>query len=324
MAAKKMRVGVPEMGKQRTGYFRVLSALRGKAADRIPRGELKLPPGLVMGITGRKEWVKPVDRWRAEEEALSLLGADMTSVIAGKEGPAAEPGSWEKELNFWAGRDWFIWVMVDGPFESLVSTLGWQLALKMFARMMKGDASATTQVRRCLAQETRRAIVTACRGLCEGADGILLGDDIAYSQGLLVPPGLIRSELLPLWAEIVCQVKAMRTASGDVPLIAFHSDGDIRIVLEDLVAAGFDAVHSLEPEAGIDLASLLPRYRGRLGLMGGLSVTHLTQGGECMMQYVCSLSQLARQGGLVVGSAAGILPDGVPINNVVEAYNGLG
>ena len=57
----------------------------------------------------------------------------------------------------------------------------------------------------------------------------------------------------------------------DMPVI-YHSDGDIRILLDDLIDAGVDAINPLEAKAGMDVRELAPRYGDRLAFVGNIDV----------------------------------------------------
>jgi uroporphyrinogen decarboxylase len=57
--------------------------------------------------------------------------------------------------------------------------------------------------------------------------------------------------------------------------VIFHSDGDIRPVIDDLIAAGVDAINPMESRAGMDVRQLAPRYGQRLSFVGNIDVTVL-------------------------------------------------
>lgn len=307
----------------REGYRRVVLALRGVPPDRVPRGELKLPVELVKGITGRKEFPSPQDAYRAEEEALRILGSDMTSVVLTGRGDPGEFESWAEELSFWAGRSFFVWVIVDGPFHGLLSAMGWQAVFGMLGRKARSGDTTARPMGEFLSRQTGRIVRLIQTAVARGADGILLGEDVGFYGGLLVSPDFLRTELVPRWTELTSLAKTLRTTSGEVPLVAFHSDGRIQPILDDLLSCGFDAVHSLEPEAGMDVAALLAKYYGKMGLMGGISVDRMVRDVERLCEEAARLACLARNGGLVIGSAAGILPGEVPACNVIRVYRAV-
>jgi uroporphyrinogen decarboxylase len=52
----------------------------------------------------------------------------------------------------------------------------------------------------------------------------------------------------------------------------FHTDGDVRGVLDLYLAAGFDCLQPLEAKANMDLRQLAPRWGDRLAFFGNIDV----------------------------------------------------
>lgn len=311
-------------GESVTGFARVQAALRGERPDRAPKGELMLPPTLASEITGRRacepEEGGAAPDWQVMEEALICLGADMIAV------PAADPSPWQEwcqELAYWAGRQFFVWVLVDGLFQGLATSLGWSPVLVAFGRCGRGYGEAA-ELPGWLLLQMDRILAQVHQALQAGADGVLLGEDVAYSSGLLLPPQVVARELAPRWREVAFAVKAQRTCRGQVPLVGLHSDGMLEPLLGLLQASGFEVIHSLEPEAGMEAARLVPAWRGRLGFMGGFSVPVLVQGPETAIREEAQrLATVALDGGLVVGSSAGVVPASVPARHLTVAYEAI-
>lgn len=327
-----------------TGYQRVRVALGGRPPDRVARGELALAAAVAAALAGRPGLPPPPhgpERWRLEEAALRVLGSDMVGVFvsplpgeacgavpggrAGPGGPSPGPApppaspAWRGQLAYWAGRDLFVWAVVDGPWQGLAAALGWSEAF-----MLLGRSSPPPEAEGLLVLQLDRALTEAREALGAGADGIVMGEDVAYGEGLLLAPPVIRERLWPLWREVVAGCRRERTVRGEPPLVVFHSDGRIGGLLGEIREAGFDGVHSLEPEAGMDAAALTEQYRGQLGLLGGLSLDLLGRGTpEAVAEEARRLARAAARGGLVVGSAAGVIPEGVPVGNLLAAYRAL-
>jgi uroporphyrinogen decarboxylase len=57
--------------------------------------------------------------------------------------------------------------------------------------------------------------------------------------------------------------------------ILMHSCGNVQSLLEWFADCGFDAVHPLEPTAGIELARAKELVGDRMCLVGNLDVTHI-------------------------------------------------
>ena len=101
-----------------------------------------------------------------------------------------------------------------------------------------------------------------------GVDFIGVGDDLADKTGPFLPPTDWRRFAKPSLVHIAHEVK------GKGGLVFFHSDGNINAVLDDIVEAGFDGLHSMEPLAGMDIGSIKKRYGDRLCLLGNVDCSH--------------------------------------------------
>jgi uroporphyrinogen decarboxylase len=57
-----------------------------------------------------------------------------------------------------------------------------------------------------------------------------------------------------------------------------HTDGNIMPILDQLVDAGPDALHSLDPQGGVDIAEVKRRYGDRTCLIGNVNCGKLDTG----------------------------------------------
>jgi uroporphyrinogen decarboxylase len=96
--------------------------------------------------------------------------------------------------------------------------------------------------------------------------------------------------------------------------VFFHSDGDIRPLVEMLVDAGIDGLNPLERRAGMDMAALRNRYP-RLILTGGMCNTYTLIRGtrEEIESEARQIIDLGRDGGVVIGTHS-ISPE-IPLEN---------
>ena len=136
-------------------------------------------------------------------------------------------------------------------------------------------------------------------------------DDIAYSEGLIVSPQLIREFLFPWFRKIrdVCDAR-------DLPLI-YHSDGAYWQVLDDILDLGFNAIHPIEPKGmGADIPELKERIGNRLCLIGGVNLDILIRGtpGDVARETRRMMAMAGQGGGYIVGSS-NTVTDNVPLNN---------
>jgi uroporphyrinogen decarboxylase len=97
-------------------------------------------------------------------------------------------------------------------------------------------------------------------------DGAFVYGDVAYKNGPFMSPAHYREFLQPYHKRMFDEFHRR-----DMPVL-YHSDGDIRLLLDDLIAAGVTAINPLENNAGMDLRELAPAYGERLGFCGNIDV----------------------------------------------------
>ena len=87
--------------------------------------------------------------------------------------------------------------------------------------------------------------------------------DIAGNNGLIFSPEFLRKELIPFLKQ---NVAAWHRHGIKV---FYHSEGDIRKIIPDLIKAGVDGIHPVEPMAGMSTKEIKEKYPGLL-MIGGL------------------------------------------------------
>ena len=147
----------------------------------------------------------------------------------------------------------------------------------------------------------------------EEVDFILIGDDVAETTGPMMSTKLFRELVLPSYKEVI--------AASKVPII-WHSDGAIEPILPMIIEAGFAGVHSLEPNAHIDLARIKQKYGKKLILVGNLDVSHvLSQPNlDLVREDVERCITQGSPGGGYIFSSCNSLFKGMSIEAILEAY----
>ena len=107
-----------------------------------------------------------------------------------------------------------------------------------------------------------------------GADIVLLGDDYSDKNGTMMSPAQFAELILPSDAAVVSTIKKAGA------YCIKHTDGNIRAIIHWLVETGLDCLGPLEPVPGMELAPILEQYRGKITVMGNISVDLLSRGSE--------------------------------------------
>ena len=118
----------------------------------------------------------------------------------------------------------------------------------------------------------RNAIETSLRLMDSGAEGMVMCADYCFNSGPYLSPRMFGEFVAPYLAEIV-------GAYRDHGLwVIKHTDGNIMPILDQLVAAKPHALHSVDPQAGVDLAEVKRLVGDEVALCGNVNCGLLQTG----------------------------------------------
>jgi uroporphyrinogen decarboxylase len=148
----------------------------------------------------------------------------------------------------------------------------------------------------------------------EEVEVIGLGDDIGMQTGMMMSVPFWREHLKPRLANVIRAIRGLR---GDTVLVRYHSDGDIRDVIPDLIEIGVDILNPVQPEC-MDVAEILRKYREKCAFWGMIGTqSTLPHGNPGDVQRVIhQLLDLARQGVRLVAAPTHVLEPDVPWENI--------
>jgi len=132
--------------------------------------------------------------------------------------------------------------------------------------------------------------------------GAIIGnDDWGHKTQTMLPPAVMREYVFPWHAKIVA---AAHTAGRPAIL---HSCGNRREILDDIVAMGYDAVHSYE-DLILPVEDAYEQYHGRVAVLGGIDVDFLCRSTPEAIRARCEamLDRVADRGGYALGSGNSI------------------
>jgi uroporphyrinogen decarboxylase len=117
--------------------------------------------------------------------------------------------------------------------------------------------------------------------------------------------------------------------AGEVSLIhklglpaVLHSDGNVTMLMEDIVKNGFDGLQSLQPNASVDIVAIKKIWGDRICLMGNLDLDYLLTLGnprEVEAEVKRLISEVAPGGGFIL-STTNVLTRYVPPENALAMY----
>ncbi|HID78873.1 MAG TPA: hypothetical protein EYP56_23115 [Planctomycetaceae bacterium] len=165
-------------------------------------------------------------------------------------------------------------------------------------------------VQRAIDVYVNRSIAYIEAMLDAGCDAVMTTDDYASNHGVMMGPQRFRRFILP---GIVRQCQAAHRCGG---YFIKHTDGNVWAILDDLVEAGIDAWHGIQPSIGMDLRALKKRYGQRLCFFGGVNCETLIAGtpDDVRREVRYAIEQAAPGGGLVV-TCGNVLQPGTKLEN---------
>lgn len=96
-------------------------------------------------------------------------------------------------------------------------------------------------------------------------DGFALCADYCFNSGPYLPPAQFERFVLPYLAQITRAYRDMGF------YVIKHTDGNIMPIADQLVETGPHALHSLDPQGGVDMAAMKSRYGDRVCLIGNVN-----------------------------------------------------
>ncbi len=107
----------------------------------------------------------------------------------------------------------------------------------------------------------------------DAVDVLFYSDDIAYTNGLMMPPDVLDKYFFP-WLKRIGELAKYYNK----PFI-YHTDGILYNVMDKIIACGVDALHPIEPKA-MKLSELKEKYGNQLSFIGHVEVDVLARGSK--------------------------------------------
>lgn len=320
------------------GIDRIITALERKVPDRVPTLEWVLNPDVTSAMTGDSDQIDFAKKMGVDAVSVSLnyrktviddkhfidewgvkrISYDEYPTPIGY--PIAEMSDFEKfkepdpddEYRFQsikaalkkADGEIGIVARVKDIFSQPRDMMGFDNWLMSF--YLDPDLSKAL-MEMCVSHSTRIA-----KNLAEiGIKVVVIGDDIANNTGLLISPDMYREQILPHFAQLVRNLK-------DAGLYVIkHSDGDLRLILDDLVGTGIDCLDPIDPLGNMDIAEIKKTYGDRIALKGNIDcVSTLVDKSEedVIRETAACMLDASLNGGHIISSSNSIHRGINPVN----------
>jgi|YelNatPaOPRAMG01_1025707.scaffolds.fasta_scaffold01236_27 uroporphyrinogen decarboxylase len=138
-----------------------------------------------------------------------------------------------------------------------------------------------------------------------GAEGIIENDDYATTMGPMISPKYFRELVIPNLKRLCDEVHKKGA------FFIKHTDGNISLILDDIVNTGVDGIHPLEKKAGVDIGQVKKVYGKRVCVIGNIDGS---LGGERGKEYIINetlecLKSAASDGGYIMTTSNVITSD---------------
>lgn len=260
------------------GRERVWSALRKKSLDKPPKGEILITDDFIKKFPGNDL-----------EAVVTCINADLVTL------PVDKPFL-RHQWRYWCNKDYFIFGLVQGPLNSILDQVGWA----NLSRLIVKSPEKTEKLIDELVSNSLPQIDTA---LDCGCDGIIIADDLAGNQGLLVSPAFLEKHYFPPIATFLTELNCK-----DVPFL-FHSDGNVSSIVPRLLQTGFWGIQSLQPSVDLRAASFPEELLSDWCFWGNVEFEYLIElktVSQIEKEVFATLKSWAATPGYIFGSSGGL------------------
>lgn len=329
---------------------RVLAAIKGDETDRVPKGELHIAGELANRLLGM-DYPKTYECFERERAVRELLHMDLVNVgewpqwevFSNKSGrqwiqtiygqiyetvgesqrlvkaavediedaylyekPDSSKVTGEIIKRFAEETDFFVFAQIGGPVTQLDEMFSME---DFMVYSLTNMEEMHTLAEKVMEFEVEKAKIF----LDNGADGIVIGDDVAFNTGVFLPPHIMESNVYPFWKKAVSEIKNYK----NVPVF-LHSDGDVTAIIPKVVEAGFDGIQSLQPSAGVDIEAVKQKFGDKLCLWGNLDLDYLMCFGstEEVKAAVKETIRKTGKGGHILSTCNSMIPC-IPTENII-------
>ncbi|MBL4700670.1 MAG: hypothetical protein JKX85_05365 [Phycisphaeraceae bacterium] len=99
------------------------------------------------------------------------------------------------------------------------------------------------------------------------ADAVWVFGDVGYNRGPFFSLNMYRQLIQPDHQRLV------RFAHEHNMKFIYHTDGDVRTLIDAFVENGYDCIQPMEAKANMDVRKLAPQYGDRLSFFGNIDMT---------------------------------------------------
>jgi uroporphyrinogen decarboxylase len=153
----------------------------------------------------------------------------------------------------------------------------------------------------------------------DALDVFFIGNDLGSQTGPLLSPALFRRFVLPHIKRLIDLGHAYRLK------VQMHCCGGFAPLIPDLIAAGLDGLHAVQPScAGMDLATLKRDFGAKILFNGAIDSHHILIAGTpdlVRAKTRAVLDIMMPGGGYIAGASHDSILEETPLENVVAMFD---
>jgi uroporphyrinogen decarboxylase len=161
--------------------------------------------------------------------------------------------------------------------------------------------------------------LTAAKKLVEmGVDMIWTGDDIGAQNNMMISPKMWRTYFKPRMASFIAELKAINPKVK----VAYHTDGNVELVIPELIEIGIDVLNPIQP-GSMDPAFVKEQYGDQLCFWGSIDEQHtlpFCTPDEVRTEVLHRLKTIGKDGGLILAPTHHVQLD-TPLENFWAMVN---
>ncbi len=271
---------------------------------------LRIPPGIreVLAIDNLNFSLAPPRfvKTQAHEgmdiivDGLIKTEKDLDKIVL----PDPEPDSFYRSarevIAKYGGGDWALGVTTRMGISNTYLSMG----IEHFSMMLYDNLPFVLKVIDIHADWAAK-VVSRINDL--GFDFLIIAEDLAWKQGPMFSPKVIRELFLPRMKRVAEKIR--------IPWI-YHSDWNLMPILDDLLTLGMNGLANVEPNA-MDIGLLKKKYGRRICLMGNIDLHYtLTRGTpeETEAEVKKRIEEIGPGGGYILASSNSLAPYCKPEN----------
>jgi uroporphyrinogen decarboxylase len=221
--------------------------------------------------------------------------------------PGRYPRDWADKVREWDMRDYPLAVPESGGFgffSSLRRLMGTEKACTLFY----DDPTLAHEI---LDYLTEFVVETYRRALDDlQLDYFEIWEDFAFKGRPFIGPELFSEFLAPYYRRLIDQVRG----SG-IDLISIDSDGNIEVLIPELLDVGVNVIWPVEVAAGMDAPTLRKEYGHDLILWGGIDKREIARGPQAIDREVYRQVPQLIEGGGYIPHLDGGWPESISYDN---------